>query len=72
MNTEDDVSQQYDLQRFRRKHRLTVAAATSILKDAGDDRQVADTLAKIEKGGRRKPASSRSNSAPTSQGRTDA
>jgi len=72
MSTNDDVTRQYELQRFRRKHRLTVAAATSILKDAGDDRQVSDALAKIEKGGRRKPGSSRSNGAPTSQGGSNA
>jgi hypothetical protein len=69
MSTNDDVSRQYELQRFRRKHRLTVAAAASILKDAGEERQVADALAKIEKGGRtRRSAPTRSNSTPTSQG----
>jgi hypothetical protein len=44
---QNQLPPQYDVTTFRKKHRLTAEKARDLLAEAGDDRSVADSLARI-------------------------
>lgn len=50
---------QYDVTTFRKRHKLTAEDARALLEQAGDDRSVADSLARIHTTSKAKKAKSK-------------
>ena len=53
---QSQLPEQYDVTTFRKKHQLTAEQARDLLAQAGEDRSVADSLARIHLSSKPRPA----------------